>query len=204
MGDVLELSVGVGRGVATEVSVTRELGVGDLALLRPQGQTQVLKLRESHHQIARLLARGLKQVEVSAITGYSANRISILKSNPAFAELVAHYREVEDSHHADLAGQVFALGADVLAELRDRLNDAPETFGNTTLIDFLTRLLDRSGIGPTSKVQAMHVHVTGEELDKLKQLAKEARLKNVTSSFNGSAATPNTQGNRGAEVGAVS
>lgn len=206
MSLVLDLTVGGGAQQPLEFALTRPLVAGDLAQLelgRGIQPPQLTKLRESHHQLARLLARGLRPVEVSAITGYSQSRISILKADPAFQELIAHYLEVEDSASADIAGQLFSLGADVLAELRDRLQDSPESFGNGALMELLTKLLDRTGFGPTAKIQSTHIHVTGEELAKLKQLAKETQIGYVTSKINEFPTDPEPPEGAGAALGEV-
>jgi hypothetical protein len=51
----------------------------------------VLRFRDTHHRLARYLAMGFRDQQVSALTGYSSIRISILKSDPAFMDLVAVY-----------------------------------------------------------------------------------------------------------------
>lgn len=176
---LLDLGLDVGGLPAAAVPVVeRALGEGDLALLAlGVGETASLTkvMRESHHQLARLVARGLKGAEIAAITGFSQCRISVLKGDPAFCELVEHYREVEDSAFADVAGQIAAFGLDVLGELRDRLEASPEQFRNRELLEVFDSMMDRTGMGRSQKVQAEVVHVTGEQLLKLKELAKEVQ-----------------------------
>lgn len=189
-------------GDAPTALFSRALGGNDLALLRPGNISAmpVKKMRESHHALARLLASGMKNVEVSAITGYSQSRISILKADPAFQELMQHYTEIKDSAFADVYGQMSALSVDVLTELRERLEDSPENFGNSALMNFLAMLLDRTGHGPKSKVENVTVHVTGEELAQLKQLAKESQQGYVTSKLDALTATPSVSSGHGAKM----
>lgn len=208
MSSVLELNIGTGRRGAMELALTRELTQGDLDILaQPQGciATTPKKIRETHHQLARLLAQGIKQVEVSAITGFSQSRISILQTDPAFKELVEHYREVKTSSFADVNGQIVSLGVDVIGELRDRLHDQPEDFKNRELMEFATSLLDRSGFGPTAKMklEQTSIHVTGAELLKLKQIAQEMQCGHVTTELNARTIECGAQENSQLELGGV-
>lgn len=67
----------------------------DLEVLRaPRHNLSIAeRFRDPHHNVARLLALGMKQKDVAAATGYSANRISQLEASPAFQELLALYRQ---------------------------------------------------------------------------------------------------------------
>lgn len=62
----------------------------------------IAKLRGIHHEIAQLLAQGLSETEVSAITSYSLSRISILKRDPSFKDLVAFYQKQKTEQFADV------------------------------------------------------------------------------------------------------
>lgn len=174
--ELMELNVGRRTGVR-EVGFSRELQGADLAVLaEPRGVLAVAPktLRASHHNLARLLANGVRAVEASAITGFSQSRISVLQSDPAFKELIAHYKEVVESSFEDLTRQVAALGADAVGELRDRLLDSPESFNNSLLLQVVTALLDRSGHGVMSKNRNENVNITlsSEDLASLKNAAK--------------------------------
>jgi hypothetical protein len=52
----------------------------------------LVRLRDSHHTVARLFAHGLRPEEVSGQTGYSPSRLSTLQRDPSFQELVTFYR----------------------------------------------------------------------------------------------------------------
>lgn len=83
------------REIASIRPITRE----DLPrLLGPRDKTAAhpKRLMESHHDVARFLAAGFDNARIAALTGYSANRISVLASAPAMQELVAHYRSKID------------------------------------------------------------------------------------------------------------
>ena len=163
------------------VGMSRELVSNDLTAELNSTTPALKSIRETHHQLARLLASVLKQVEVSAITGFSQSRISILKADPAFAELIEHYRGVADSAFADVRGQLAGMSLDAVQELRDRLHDQPDSFRNRELMDLATAMLDRTGHGPTSTVNSKNVNVTltGEALEALKREALKGQVGDV-------------------------
>lgn len=62
----------------------------------------VMRLRDSHHMMARLCALGLRPNQVALVSGYGPVRVSQLMNDPAFMELVAQYRK--DKHVTDGIG----------------------------------------------------------------------------------------------------
>ena len=146
--------------------VLRELTVADLALLdRDRGikPFRLKKLRDAHHGLARLVAEGRTGGEISAITGYSQSRISILQADPAFAELVSHYREhleeLADEVAADGFAKLAALRNDLIEEAHDRVLDAPELITFDQLLDGIKTSADRTGLGPSSRSTNLNFNV---------------------------------------------
>lgn len=140
------------------VELVRPLTAADLALLEaPRGvvSSPIKKLRESHHLLARCIAMGWSLREIADKTGYSYSRISILKNDPTFAELIAYYRakvdEMRDIAQRDHFTQLAALHTDVVEEIHDRVQDQPELISTDTLIDLAKFTADRVGLGPTHK-----------------------------------------------------
>lgn len=71
--------------------LTRE-DVAQLTQKRGTVSSIAVKLKESHHYVARLVAAGLTELDIAERTGYSGNRVHQLKLSPAFQELVAKYQ----------------------------------------------------------------------------------------------------------------
>ncbi len=149
-----------------EGEIVRQLNSADLALLETERGVKapsLKRLRDSHHAIAKCISQGLPGAEISAITGYSQSRISILKADPAFQELVSFYKEQAETAYAevisDAASKIAAVRNDVLDELSDRLNDEPDKIPTETLLDALKVTADRSGHGPASKSMNVHMHL---------------------------------------------
>lgn len=134
------------------------------------------KIREKHHHVARLIADGLSQRLVSQICGYTEAYLSILLRSPTMAELVELYR-IQNGKATQLAVEKMkTVGLKALERLDDKL-DADE-LSNQELISAAKLGLDRSGHGPTStqKIAAEH-HVFDHA--KLHELNREARRRNA-------------------------
>lgn len=149
-----------------EVEVVRDLRPEDLALLaleRGVKPPSIKKLRDSHHAIARCIAEGKPNTETMFVTGYSASRISILKNDPAFIELVEFYKknieETREGLATDGYAKATAIRNDLLEEYHDRLLDTPEKFDIEQLESGIKTFADRSGLGPQTKSTNVNVNV---------------------------------------------
>jgi len=110
----------------------------------PVASQQLVKLRNTHHMLARLLAEGRPNEECSLITGYTPNRISVLKQDPAFQELVIYYEGQVKVQFLDVHARLAALGMATVDELQQRLEDDPSAFKNRELMELAQMLLDRT------------------------------------------------------------
>lgn len=137
------------RPTPVSVHFVRELTGADAAMLlepAPLGARppSILQLRNSHHQLARVLAEGVAHEEASAITGYSSSRISILLDDPMFAELVEYYRENKTAQFIDVQKRLAAFGMSCVDELQERLESDPNKFTRKELKEMAEFALDRS------------------------------------------------------------
>jgi hypothetical protein len=155
--------------------VVRDLVPADMALLatergiKPPG---LAKIRDSHHELARAIAEGLKPYEVAIRTGYSLSRVSILSSDPAIQDLVAVYREDRQREFINAQARLALLHTDVVGEIHDRLLDEPEKFDLKDLTDLMVKTADRTGLGPQTKNTNVNVNVDlGSRLERARQRA---------------------------------
>ena len=150
---------GRGRPRKTPDTLGLEVYDGEPPEAAPRVQTPTIKkLRDTHHTLARLMAEGKKGVEICALTGYSQSRLSILKNDPAFAELVEFYRANTLAQYEGLHQRLADFGGEILTVLSDRLDETPERFTVKELQGLLETTLDRSGkILPPSAQGAMPV-----------------------------------------------
>lgn len=148
------------------VEVRRPLTAEDLLKLEAERGTRAppLKaLRDSHHAVCRCLATGMSETETAIVCGTTVSRISVLKADPAFQDLLAFYRREAEAKRQTVAADFFtravALQQDALEELRDRLHDSPGEFAVGDLMDLTKLLADRTGNGPQTKSTNVNVNV---------------------------------------------
>lgn len=120
----------------------------------PPAPTGLKAVRTRHHRLAALLAQGCRPAEASLLTGFAPATISTLQSDPAFKELLEHYRAQDEVVWVDFRRALAGLSEDALDELRARLRDVPESFTNKDLMELLRSTADRSGHGPATKTEA--------------------------------------------------
>jgi hypothetical protein len=104
----------------------------------------LVKLRHSHHQLARLIAQGTETAEISLITGYTPQYISRIQTDPQFAELVATYSGQRELAFIDVLERMKALGLSCLEELQERVALAPEKWSHREMMELAELLLIKS------------------------------------------------------------
>jgi hypothetical protein len=131
----------------------------------------VKKLSQRHHELARMLAGGVKPGQAAVILHYDVSRVSILQNDPAFKALLSFYSLQRDALFIDTHKNLAVLGNTAIAELQDRLEEVPEDFSANQLIELIKTAADRSGHGPTSTQRNINVTVTPDELTAIKERA---------------------------------
>lgn len=134
----------------------RELASDDLdSLLSERGVAppQVIHLRERHHALARSIAEGVRPGEAALTHRYSQSRMSILLSDPAFQELVAHYREIVNERFVDLQDKLAELSLDAAHILQARMEETPDDLSDALVLQILQVGADRTGHGPSQKTE---------------------------------------------------
>jgi len=137
------------RGRASQpliVEIVRGLTEADLPQLERRNEvaqtvSTLQAVRASHHQLAQLMVQGRPDTEISLITGYSQSRISILRHDPTFQELLHGYSELRQQVFVDTLERMRVLGLSTLDELQDRLEQAPERWTNRELMEMADLML---------------------------------------------------------------
>lgn len=134
-------------------------------------------LRHTHHRLAQMLAVGVDETVAAKLCNYSVSRVSILKGDPAFAELLAHYTDDVKEEWADFVGTAANLSMDFLQELQKRLDENPEQFSVNALNEALKTLADRSGHAPVTKTQNVNINLDlGDKLRRARERANAAYI----------------------------
>ena len=127
------------------------------------------KLRDSHHRILRLAARGLNNDEISRITGYSESRVCMIRNAPASKQVLSRYRErlvdrmvdsISEEEETDTRTRRLAK-----AQRLDRLVQADESGELLAIRDYnsiITDLEDRFGTPRKSTNLNIHADFAAE------------------------------------------
>jgi len=157
--------------------VVRDIRDGEVA---PTAATpRITRLRDSHHAVARLLARGVDETEISHITGYALSRISSLKRDPLFAELITAYRYEQRDTQRDLEAMWLGIATDYGQHIHERLMDNPEEVPIGTALDVFKAFADRAGMAPISRSVSKNVNLNiGERLDQARSRRSPRTIEN--------------------------
>lgn len=147
---------------AVEAEIVRELVADDLALLgeeKGSAAPPLKRISERHHALARCLAGGMKEAEAVVVCGYTLSRISILKADPAFRELLSFYADNVDKQYIGLHERLSSLAQDAAAIMQDRLEEVGDQVSMAQLSDIIKLGADRTGHGPQSQATTLNINV---------------------------------------------
>lgn len=164
----LDISLERVRRLPLEVRELGEVTESDIALLagsRGIETPSVKKLRDRHHALAKCLAGGMSEAEASLVTGYDPSRISILKKDPAFKQLLAEYGKVRDGCFADFQERAGVVSLEYLNILADLAEDNPESVSPMFALEVVKTLADRTGHAPVAK--SVQVNATVDLTERL-------------------------------------
>lgn len=163
-------------------ALVRELDEVDVALLADERGTKapaLKRLSERHHALARCLASGMSEGDAAITCGYVLSRVSILKGDPAFEELLAFYRQDVQGKYLDMHGVLAGLSLDAAMELRERLEADAQADEKTISVGQLVELTklgaDRTGFGPQSSQINVNVDLASR-LEAARKRVEQRRL----------------------------
>lgn len=171
-----DISLGGRMAKVVEASAVRELRESDLAMLATERgikPSHIQRLTDRHHALARCIATGMSAEEAGLCTAYTPSRISILKGDPAFEELVAFYRGDKGAQVQDLGEKLLSITRDAADVMQSRLEDTPEAFTVGELTDLLKTGADRTGFGPKATTVNVNVNL-GDRLKSARERAAQA------------------------------
>lgn len=133
-------------------------------------------IRHTHHRLAQLLAGGMDETRAGRLCNFDPTRVSVLKADPAFAELLAYYSEQVEDEFVEFVVAAKELSMDFLQHVQQQLDEAPEKFTPQLALEAIRTLADRSGNAPVSKSIAVNINQgMGDKLEAARQRAKAAR-----------------------------
>lgn len=148
---------------------------GDTMGVKPP---DLVTIRHTHHKLAQLLAVGTDEIIAAKLCNYTPTYVSILKSDPAFAELLAYYHQNVVDEFADFVAAAKGLSMDLLMEMQTRLNTDPSKFTITQMKELVQMLADRTGHAPVQK--SVQVNINADAADRLARARARVRSENAS------------------------
>lgn len=137
------------------ILLKRPLTPTDLSALEraPVDGRGIKKLRGSHHRVALLLAAGYREQQVAEMVGYSPQRVTTLKQDPAFADLMAYYQNEVDENTREELDLYYSIAianriksARMIGDKLDAIEDAGlDTVSLRELVTVHSDFADRTG-----------------------------------------------------------
>lgn len=163
-----------------------EADIRALSVEKGSKPSPLKRITDRHHALARNLASGMAEGEAAYVCGISNSRVSILKADPAFQELVTFYREHVEAKYADMHQRLANLSLDAIQALSDRLEDDPDALSVNQLIEVTKMGADRTGFGPQSSSTNVNVNVgIADRLEEARRRVRERRVATIEGSVNG-------------------
>ena len=117
-------------------------------------------IRATHHRLAQLLAAGLSDIVAARLCGFSVEKVRAYRDNdPAFQELLQHYAVTQDEVWTDFHRLADDLNFDMLSRLRELLDEEPDRFSPSVLLDAIKTLSDRTGRAPVNRNLTLNANV---------------------------------------------
>ena len=166
-----------------EVASAGELTAEDikaLALPRQSAPPPLKRLRDRHHRLAQLLASGESERDAAIICGYDLSRVSILKNDPAFKELLEFYREKQREKFDGFGDKLATIANEAADLLIDKLEDDEEAqkLSVGQLMALAELGADRIGYGKQTNSTSLNVNVgLADSLSEARKRVAERRAR---------------------------
>ena len=102
----------------------------------------------------------MKDVVAGRLCGFSPEKVRSYRENdPAFQELLLHYAQNEEEVWTDFHRLADDLNFDMLARLRELLDEQPDRFSPSVLLEAIKTLSDRTGRAPVNRNLTLNANV---------------------------------------------
>lgn len=143
-----------------EIGTIREVGVEELRTTKSGTVPGVQKIRDHHHQIAKMAALGMSSGQIATVMDMSLGRVSVLVNDAAMRELIEHYRARTDPDALtganfgvlSLMTSAHARAVRILGARLEDVEAGEREMADGALTKVLGDLSDRVGFGKHSTV----------------------------------------------------
>jgi len=129
---------------------------------------------DAHREILRLAVTGMKQVDIAEVLNVTPVMVSYTLNSPIAKREIENLRAARDLDAVDVAKRIQEIAPIALQTLEELLCQGTEVVKFRTATD----LLDRAGHAAirTLRTESLSVHLTKQDIDEIKNRAKEIGL----------------------------
>lgn len=148
-----------------------------------KGHYQMAQMYEKHHEIARMILLGMKNVDIAKELGCSAQLVSNVRNSPVVKEKLALMVAVRDSEAIDLSREIADLAPIALMRVKEAI-ETGKVFDKevpvTTLLKEANGVLDRELGKATQTINTknLHAHFTIDDINEIKAKARNLAMIN--------------------------
>ena len=145
---------------------------------------QIAEMWENHHEIARRILLGQRNVDIAKALGCTNQTISNVRNSPVVKEKLAVMRAARDVGCIDLAKEIAELAPIALEQVKSAIRNG-EVHGNAIdgkeILRQANSILDRQIGKPTQRVDSrnIHGHFTMEDIERIKAKARDLATTSV-------------------------
>lgn len=129
---------------------------------------------DMHREILRLAVTGMQQVDIASVLGVTPVMVSYTLNSPIAKRELANLRAARDLDAVDVAKRIQQIAPSALEVLEELLSE-----GNDAIkLRAATDILDRAGHAAvrTLRTESLSVHLTKDDIEEIKNRAKEIGL----------------------------
>ncbi len=140
----------------------------------PRRRYNVQALWEKHHEILRQVVMGRSNGEIASVIGCTPQTVSNLRNSPIAKAEIERLSDGRDEAAMNVAQRIEAF-APIALDLIENIVRGREPSASIALRAKLAGgQLARAGYGEVRKVQALHAHLSKEDIDNIKARAMDA------------------------------
>jgi len=142
---------------------------------KPKG-FQISEMWASHHEIARMILLGEKNVDIAKTLKCSVQTISNVRNSPVVKEKLALMSAARDADTVNLSKEIMELAPIAIERVREALTTGKvldQQVGAIGILKEANNILDRQIGKPTQNINTknIHGHFTLEDLERIKSKA---------------------------------
>lgn len=136
---------------------------------------ELQKLSDIHHALLRRIHMGQREERISRELGISVGQISNVRNSAIGQDMLRELKGTADNYAVETHARIKEMLPAAL-DYMEGVIDGREDVSHSIRVGAVRDILDRAGFAPVKEVNKTTVHLTGRDIDALKESAKSAGI----------------------------